>query len=342
MGNQNPAKNVWLFPSSDENGNEIQSLPPYLPRVIKSVTVQAPDLTKHFPKTVKKIFELRRKYFTQTTTLDSYLNDNPLFREPTTEEQFRKDRNRIISEPLKDFKQDPLLRLMLWNEHGTAEIANQFGYMGDVYEMSISPDGTCRRFTSQASIAMSLAFRLQDKRNLNRNTAWEIVSKLKFVMIYDGVPTQRFIYLEGMKESLCPPSNADRALNTHQTPTKTPAVPTLHCPDLDRMENLISRQEKLENNRKQNLKNDARLARKYAEQSVTREEVIYTLKVKTDRGVRKICARHQVEWPQNQGALDRLKVKHLRHKKALGEKIAKQNKARYAKQRGIADTLRHD
>jgi hypothetical protein len=76
---------------------------------------------------------------------------------------------------------------------------------------------------------------------------------------------------------------------------------------------------------------------------VARQEVIDTLKVKTDRAVRKICERHNVEWPQNQGALDSLKTKHLRHKKALGEKLARQNKARSAKRRGITpDNARND
>ena len=99
-------KTFWLFPVCDENGGEIQSLPPYLPCVIRAVTVESPDLTKQFPKTVQKIFEKRRDYFAKTTTLDCYLKDNPPLPEPPTEEQFQNDRNRIMSEPLKDFKRD--------------------------------------------------------------------------------------------------------------------------------------------------------------------------------------------------------------------------------------------
>jgi len=91
---------------------------------------------------------------------------------------------------------------------------------------------------------------------------------------------------------------------------------------------LVIAQEELEATRRQRQKEDARLARQRAQQSVNRQKVREALHVKTDRGVWKICRRHQVEWPNKQGELDRLVLKHERHKKTVRESLGRRNKAR--------------
>jgi hypothetical protein len=75
-GIKTSGKTFWLFPVCDEKGNEIQSLPPYLPCEIKAVTVEPPNLTQQHPETVKKLFEQRRAYFA-TATLPEYLKQYP-------------------------------------------------------------------------------------------------------------------------------------------------------------------------------------------------------------------------------------------------------------------------
>jgi hypothetical protein len=110
-----------------------------------------------------------------------------------------------MAESLKDFERDPILLEMVWFKHGTREIANQFGYLGDIDETVTRPDGTSRRFTTKASVELSLATHLQQQRKLGWDAACAIVGKLKYVMINDGVPAQRFIYLEEMKVAEHPP-----------------------------------------------------------------------------------------------------------------------------------------
>ena len=196
-GIKTPEKTFWLFPVCDERGMEIKSLPPYLPRVIRAVTLEPPDLTQRYPETVKELFDTRRSYF-GTATLQKYQSQYPdAFL--LTEERFQKERNRILSEPLEVFERDPFTRQMIWDRHGTVELANQVGYLGVTYETEILADGTKRRFTTKASVEMSLVFKLITARKIGEDAASAIVNTLKYVMIYEDVPEQQFIYLEGMK-----------------------------------------------------------------------------------------------------------------------------------------------
>jgi hypothetical protein len=87
----------------------------------------------------------------------------------------------------------------------------------------------------------------------------------------------------------------------------------------------------LEAGRRHNLVEEARRVRQRAMQPVSRQQVREALKVKTDRGVRNICQRHNVAWPETQGELDQLQTKHLRHKRHISEATAKRNRQRAGK-----------
>jgi len=119
-------KIFWLFPVCDEGGGEIKSLPPYLPHEIRAVTLEPPDLTQQYPETVKELFVTRRSYFSAATLQKHQSQYRDAFL--LTEDQFQKERNRILSEPLEDFAQDPRTREIVWDRLGTVELANQVGY----------------------------------------------------------------------------------------------------------------------------------------------------------------------------------------------------------------------
>lgn len=95
----------------------------------------------------------------------------------------------------------------------------------------------------------------------------------------------------------------------------------------------IAAEAELEADRRRNFEDEARRRREQAKQPVKRQEVREALNVKTERAVRKICERHNVDWPQNRGQLDMLLAKHLRHKKYIGEATAKRNRQRAEKRR---------
>lgn len=212
-GIKTPEKTFWLFPVCDDGGREIKSLPPYLPRKIRAVTLEPPDLTQQYPGTIKELFDKRRSYF-GTATLQKYQSQYPdAFL--LTEERFQQERNRILSESLEDFTNDPRTREIVWDRHGTAELANQVGYLGDVYETKILADGTERRFSTDASVATSLTLALQAKRKLEWDQARAIVRTLKYVMIYDDVPEQQFIYLEAIKEAAASQPPRTLEMNVH-------------------------------------------------------------------------------------------------------------------------------
>ena len=176
-GIKTPEKTFWVYPVCDDEGREIKSLPPFLPREIRAVTVKSPDLTQRYPETVKEFFDKRRSYF-NAATLQTYVNQYPN-ENRLTEEQFQTARREILNEPMEEFAQDSRTRQMVWDRHGTVALANEMGYMGDVWETEVLADGTLRRFSPKASVAMSLAFRLQAKSNLGWKQVWEIVGKLK-------------------------------------------------------------------------------------------------------------------------------------------------------------------
>ena len=202
-GIKTPEKTFWLFPVCDDAGREIKSLPPYLPRKIRAVTLEPPDLTKQYPETVRELFDKRRSYF-NTATLQKYQSQYPdtLW---LTEERFQKERSRILGETLEDFTRDPRARQMIWDRHGTKQLANQVGYLGDVYVTETPTNGRRERVAPAVSPATSLYFKLMSARNIGDDAAWAIVNNLKFVMIYENVPEQQFIYLQGMKIAAATP-----------------------------------------------------------------------------------------------------------------------------------------
>jgi len=216
-GIKTPQKTFWLFPVCDEHGRKVQSLPPFLPNEIRPVTIVPPDLTGQYPETVRKIFNIRRKYFTKTIKYKKYLADNPNLRETPTRQQFAKERKRILAESLTEFTRDRDLQLMVWHEHGTTEIAIQYGYLGDVMETEVLPGKTPRRISKQMSIAVSLAFELEHQQKIDWKRAWQILKGLKYVMIYLGVPDRRFIYLSEIKEASQPKLTPEPAVKVAAT-----------------------------------------------------------------------------------------------------------------------------
>lgn len=96
----------------------------------------------------------------------------------------------------------------------------------------------------------------------------------------------------------------------------------------------VAEENALETTKAHNRKEVARLARERAKQPVSRQQVREALKVKTDKGVWKICRRHGVDKiPERQGGLDKLVQLHERHKKMVGEAVGKRNKARAQERR---------
>src|SRR5262245_18495336 len=94
-GIKTPQKTFWVFPVSDEDGNEVKSLPPYLPRALRKVTLTPPDLTARYPETVKEIFEIRRTYFAAATRTE-YLKHSPN-ECCISADQYEKERSRIVN-----------------------------------------------------------------------------------------------------------------------------------------------------------------------------------------------------------------------------------------------------
>lgn len=125
-GIKTPEKTFWVFPGCDDEGREVRSLPPFLPVEIRSVTIETPDLTREHPETIKELFDKRRSYFNMAT-LQTYLSQYPNERW-LTEEQFLKARLEILAEPLDDFARSRFARQLIWDRHGTRQLANQHGY----------------------------------------------------------------------------------------------------------------------------------------------------------------------------------------------------------------------
>ena len=96
---------------------------------------------------------------------------------------------------------------------------------------------------------------------------------------------------------------------------------------------LVELEANLETVKAQNLKRTELLVQQRAQQPVERGQVRDALKVKTDAGVKKICHRHQVEWPKNQGELDKLVLKNERRKREVGDALGKRNKIAAQKRR---------
>ena len=162
----------------------------FLPVAIRRVTVEVPDLTKQHEDTVKELFDKRLAYFNRTTTLKNYLQDSPgICNPPVDEAAFDVGRKRILAESLDAFARDPLTRQLVWGKHGTHELAAQYGYLGAVYETTIGRGSSKRRATQEADVALSLFFDLKTANPLLTDyAAWAKVNKLRYVMIYNGVP----------------------------------------------------------------------------------------------------------------------------------------------------------
>ena len=81
--------------------------------------------------------------------------------------------------------------------------------MGDVYlwynqsaSMGKSNPEAPSYSTGYTSVAMTLAFKLQNVQRINFESAWTIVESLRFVVIYDDSPRHTFVYLNDMKEEV--------------------------------------------------------------------------------------------------------------------------------------------
>ena len=346
-GIKTPDKTFWTFPACDHEGNEIKDLPPYLPCEIRPVTNEVPDLTGRYPDTVKDLFCKRRSYF-EAATLKEYISQYP-HDSFLTEDEFEQARKQILSEPLEKFMLDPLLRLQIWHQHGTQELANQIGYIGDVYGPVTLQSGQTRRGSICCSVATSLMIRISERRKIGWDQAVAIVNGLKYVMIYDDVPEQQFIYLEGIKATPTTrlleavPSGAGKP----QMLASNKVAQTLSWEHLiKREERLVERrkeaadqefknikaQQEVEADRQRRMEKEMRFACEQSRQPVTLQHVMEALRVKTDRGARKIWTRHGFDArPKNQGELGNLVRKHERHKRAIGEATGKRNKARSEK-----------
>ncbi|MSU62124.1 MAG: hypothetical protein EXS31_06970 [Pedosphaera sp.] len=347
-GIKTQGKIFWVFLECDHDGNEITMLPPFLPREIRAVTNQVPDLTGGFPETVKNIFAQRLAYFTRTETLEQFLADRPNICNPPTQEEFTQGRKVILAQSLDEFRRTGTAQFDVWLKHGTREIADQHGYFG------------CRYGSTKMPVAATLRANLMNRRwpRAGFDAGWaaanDIVSKLSHVMIYDGTPKKRWIYLEGMKESPDVQGLTAvlrvKAVKGQKTEQKIELV----CPDLGRLEDLTARHEVLEKQSARNIaerkklnaeevrletvkaKNrteEARLAQERAKEPVSHADCLAELKVGS-RQFLNLLKKHRMDEPTTRRQLDVLLTKHQRRKKGLRESLGKRNKARAEERRG--------
>jgi len=329
-GIKTPGKTFWLFPVCDDDGRAITTLPPFLPREISPVTNEVPDLTKEYPQTVKTVFEVRQNYYLKTATHKQYLAENPDISDPPTEEDFEKGRSLILSQSLAEFSVTARARSAVWLKYGTAEIASHHGYMGDIWDSEIEPDGTEVRVSRHLSVAQSLAIRLSPNGSLADEAAWATINRLKYVMVYHGVPKQQFIYLEEIKESepLRPPTAIVRveALIRAERREEHVSRIELDSPSMEKMQQVIERRETLERVTQENTKAQSAILRERAKHAVTRHQVSQALGV-GERQVENILKREgwrtsegRPRWPKIQDELDKL----IGQQRDYAQKLAKE------------------